>query len=176
MGPNDAPWCWAGKRVAFDLIWTGPQCWPGDPTGNVPGRPVLATGSLQFVLTWNAYADLDLHVQGPDGYIWYGNPGPTANGGALRLDVQCNNWPGPPISENIVWPVGQAPTGSFVVSVAYWSDCGTGARNVPYTLQVLDNGSWVRRWEGTLAEPYPVRGIPITSIPAQSKMITGYSR
>lgn len=176
LGEYDSPYCVSGKQKPFSLIWTGPHCFPGNPTGNVPGQPVLGVGSLRFTLRWSAQADLDLHVQAPDGYIWYGNRGPTANGGRLDRDCICLDYGQPDFGvENIFWPAGQAPAGQYTVSVAFFNHCGTGATNVPFRLEVLDTGQY-QSWDGTVAEEYRVLNTPIGQMPSRSRWSTTWSR
>ena len=54
------------------------------------GAQVLSGGDVQASLTWSSTADLDLHVIDPDGEeIWYGNRGPTDEGGSLDHDANA---------------------------------------------------------------------------------------
>ncbi|HET8621203.1 MAG TPA: DUF6777 domain-containing protein, partial [Acidimicrobiales bacterium] len=91
------------------------------------------TGDVQVTLSWASDSDLDLHVTEPDGTeIDYINTGPTSTGGELDVDsnINCDNDGG---VENVFWPVGEAPSGSYAVSVEGFrltrddgSDCGGG--------------------------------------------------
>ncbi len=86
---------------------------------------VLAGGDVQFALTWNSPADLDLHVIDPQGNeIWYSEPGPTSQGGYLDHDANagCGEQALHP-AENIAWPSGRAPTGSYRVFVVVYDQC-----------------------------------------------------
>jgi hypothetical protein len=177
LGEADWPYCISGERLILtEAPWTGTNCFSGNPTGNTPGQPVLGIGSLRLTLRWTTQADLDLHVQAPDGYIWYSSPGPTANGGQLDRDSWCIDYGQPGFGvENVYWPRGQAPPGQYTVSVAYFWDCATGGRNVPFRLEVNDDGQY-QSWDGTVPDDYTVLGTPIGQIPAQSKWSTSWSR
>jgi hypothetical protein len=121
-------------------------------TGGLIERPVgsdgasktdTGTGDVQLTLDWSADSDLDLAVTEPDGTtIYYSAPGPTSTGGELDVDsnVDCENNGG---IENIFWPPGDAPAGTYTVTVTGFrltrddgSDCGGG----DYTLTITVEG------------------------------------
>jgi hypothetical protein len=114
----------------------------------------VGTGDVQLTLQWASDADLDLHVIEPDGTeIDYINIGPTSTGGQLDVDsnVDCENDGG---VENIFWPVGAAPSGSYTVRVNGFrlsrddgSDCGAG----DFTLKITVAGE-VRTETGTVGQ------------------------
>ncbi|HSP96423.1 MAG TPA: MopE-related protein [Candidatus Dormibacteraeota bacterium] len=86
----------------------------------------VGTGDVRVTLTWSDTNDLDLHVIDPGGTeIYYGNMS-SPSGGQLDVDANaaCNNTTTTPV-ENIFWPAGGAPNGSYVVKVDYWTSCGT---------------------------------------------------
>jgi hypothetical protein len=101
------------------------------------------TGDVQLTLSWASDADIDLAVTEPDGTtIYYSSPGPTSTGGQLDVDsnVGCENDGG---VENIFWPTGDAPSGSYTVTVTGFrlsrddgSSCGSG----DYTLTITVAG------------------------------------
>ena len=128
-------------------------------------------------MRWTAQADLDLHVQAPDGHIWYGNPGPTANSGQPDRDSICVDYGQSNFGVgNIYWPTGQALPGQYTVSVAFFSNCGTGATNVPFRLEVNDDNGQYQSWDDTVAEEYRVLNTPIWQIPSQSKWSATWTR
>jgi len=96
-------------------------------------KPDTGTGDVQVTLEWASDSDLDLHVTEPDGTeIYYLNLGPTSTGGQQDVDsnVNCENDGG---VENVFWPVGDAPSGTYTVSVQGFrltrddgTDCGGG--------------------------------------------------
>lgn len=121
-------------------------------TGGLIERPVgsdgasktdTGTGDVQVTLDWSSDSDLDLSVAEPDGtVIYYYEPGPTSTGGELDVDsnVNCDNDGG---VENIFWPPGDAPSGTYTVTVTGFrlsrddgSSCGGG----DYTLTITVEG------------------------------------
>jgi len=108
-------------------------------------QPDTGTGDVQVKLEWASDSDLDLHVTEPDGTeIDYINTGPTATGGRLDVDsnVECENDGG---VENVFWPVGEAPSGSYTVTVVGFrlsrddgSDCGGGDFTLTITVEGVE--------------------------------------
>jgi hypothetical protein len=109
---------------------------------------IPGTGDIQATLTWYSKADIDLHVEDPDGdEIYYGNPN-VPSGGQLDMDNKCENFEmGKP--ENIFWPEGEAPRGTYKVSVIYFSDCDKNTGPVDWTVTTKVNGR-VNTFRGTL--------------------------
>jgi hypothetical protein len=95
----------------------------------------VATGDVQVSVAWDSPTDVDLRVTDPfDEEVYFGNL-QSASGGFLDLDSNpacsidgINN-------ENIVWPSGQAPTGTYKVRLDYWDDCGQPETNWVVTVQ-----------------------------------------
>jgi hypothetical protein len=100
----------------------------------------LATGSIQATLRWHSDDDLDLEVTDPFGdTVAYYNP-TVPSGGFLDVDANVGvcGQNVPPAVENIVWPDGQAPAGSFTVRVREYNLC-TGV-SPTWNLVVLVDG------------------------------------
>ncbi|NWF99553.1 MAG: hypothetical protein HXY19_01215 [Thermoanaerobaculaceae bacterium] len=123
------------------------------PTPSPTPSPTPGTGSLAFRLTWNGTNDLDLYVKEPNGTtIYYNNRGPTSTGG--RLDVDCNAGCDParmcstPI-ENIFWPTGGAPAGTYEFWVDWYKTC-SGPTPTNFTLTVYVNGAVAQTYSGSL--------------------------
>jgi hypothetical protein len=99
-------------------------------------QTVLAagTGDVQVTATWDAASDVDLHVQEPNGNEVFWQAPTSSTGGALDLDSN----PGCVIdnrnAENIRWPAGQAPSGTYTVRLHYFDDCGVGQTNFVVTV------------------------------------------
>jgi hypothetical protein len=165
QNPDDA---WDGLEPAEAV-----QIEPGSPvaaitlvdvdTGGLIERQVgsdgasetdTGTGDVQLTLNWESTADLDLEVTEPDGTtIYFSSPGPSATGGQLDVDsnVGCAD---DGSVENIFWPTGEAPAGSYTVTVTGYSltqydgtSCGSG----DYTLTIKVAGD-ERTESGTVAE------------------------
>ncbi len=111
----------------------------------------VATGDLQFNLTWNTANDVDLHVIEPGGNeIDYTNT-VSASGG--ELDVDDVDGYGP---ENIFW-AATVPAGTYSVFVVnYDGDAAPG-----YTLTVTKQGVSTA-YTGSLAATAGVQSVPIT--------------
>lgn len=74
-------------------------------------------GSVKVTLTWDTTGDLDLHVIDPSSEeIYYAHPS-SASGGILDVDDRDGYGP-----ENIYWPEGGAPTGTYTWFVKYYAD------------------------------------------------------
>jgi Domain of unknown function (DUF6777) len=106
-------------------------------------KPDTGTGDVQLTLTWGSNADLDLAVVEPDGTeTYFGNTGPSATGGQLDVDSNVGCEPDGGV-ENIFWPSGGAPTGTYTVKVTGYSltdSSGTSCGSGDYTLDITTEG------------------------------------
>ena len=112
-------------------------------------KPDVGTGDVQLTLTWSSTADLDLAVTEPDGTaISYQDTGPTSTGGELDVDsnVGCAD---DGAVENIFWPSGDAPTGSYTVTVTGFQVDGCGSGD--FSLDITAGGD-TRTETGTVGE------------------------
>jgi hypothetical protein len=142
-----------GQGPAGDVCGdTGPAVAPlrGRTSDAPPECIELGTGDVQVTLRWASPADIDLHVTEPDGTeIWYGDKGPTSTGGQLDVDsnVGCNQEAS---VENVFWPTGQAPSGTYTVEVNGFQvdGCGSGA----YTVSAKVRGEVVLLESGSVGE------------------------
>jgi hypothetical protein len=108
---------------------------------------VLGTGDVQATLRWNTDADLDLHVIDPGGEEIAWTAPTSGSGGQLDVDDVPNLGDNGPHVENIFWPPGEAPNGTFQIWVRHFS----GAPS-EYTLEVRNNDQIVHSESGTLSE------------------------
>ena len=110
------------------------------PYAALPTRVTqVGTGDIQVTLSWDADSDVDLHVIGPDGEeIYYGSR-TSSSGGELDLDSNAACAIDGGRTENITWPVGRAPAGTYTVRVDYWDNCGVDRTN--YTVRINNGGS-----------------------------------
>jgi len=106
------------------------------------------TGDVQVTLEWGSSADIDLAVTEPDGTtVYFNDKGPTASGGQLDVDsnVGCEDDDGiEGAVENVFWPTGAAPPGTYAVTVTGYSltdgagaSCGSG----DFTLTITVGGT-----------------------------------
>ena len=97
----------------------------------------VGTGDIQINVSWDVDSDVDLHVVEPgNAEIYYGNKGPTASGGQLDLDSNAGCTLDHKRSENVTWPSGRAPRGTYTVRVDLWSACNQPTTNYVVTVNV----------------------------------------
>lgn len=109
--------------------------------------PPVGGGDIQATLTWGHYADMDLWVTDPDGETVYWQHPASASGGQLDRDANagCGEQNPSPV-ENVYWPPGGAPTGTYAVQVVTYSDCDTLSQ--PWHLTVRVRGAVVLSVDG----------------------------
>jgi hypothetical protein len=115
----------------------------------------VGNGDVQVSVSWTGASDVDLHVIDPSGEeVYFGNL-TSASGGTLDLDSNAGCSIDNVNNENIVWPVGGAPSGEYTVLVDYWSDCGVAQSDYVVTIQAegqepqIFSGSFVGPSSGT---------------------------
>lgn len=98
---------------------------------------VLGTGDVQVTLTWASTNDLDLWVTGPDSEMIFFNHPDSASGGKLDVDANraCQGVLTNSPVENVFWPLGEAPRGTYTVQVQYYQQCESEAV-VPYHVRI----------------------------------------
>jgi hypothetical protein len=99
----------------------------------------VGTGDIQVTLSWNADSDVDLHVVAPGNDEIYYARRQSPSGGELDLDSNAGCDIDGVRNENITWPDGRAPRGSYTVRVDYWSSCDVARTD--YTVRVNNGGS-----------------------------------
>jgi hypothetical protein len=115
----------------------------------------LGGGDVQVTLRWSSLADLDLSVTDPAGdMVSFANPS-VLSGGQLDRDANfpCSTATTSAV-ENVFWPPGGAPYGSYRVSVTYRTGCATDPAQ-SYQLTVLFGGEVVKQVNATI-EPEEV--------------------
>jgi hypothetical protein len=113
----------------------------------VATTPVLGTGDVQVTLTWDNNSDLDLYVTEPNGtVISFLDRYSDTNG---QLDVDANFPCGQNLYyvENVFWPPGYAPSGTYNVTVYEVDTCGENA-SANWTLTVRVDGRIVLETTG----------------------------
>lgn len=102
----------------------------------------VGSGDIQISASWSDSADVDLHVIDPNGdHVYFANK-TVPSGGTLDLDANAacspnETTPGRVFysNENIVWPTGSAPNGTYKVFLDYWSDCNVAQTDWVVTIQ-----------------------------------------
>src|SRR5207247_1980650 len=88
----------------------------------------VGAGDVGVSLLWSDTNDLDLHVIDPSGeeITWFNRT--SVSGGMLDVDANpgCFTPTTMPL-ENVFWPVGGAPHGTYVVRVNFYALCPGGA-------------------------------------------------
>jgi len=152
---------------ATDFVWrygvgTGGSF--GYTTTPVTVVPV-GTGDVQVSLSWTTQADVDLHVIDPANEEIFWSHRDSASGGELDLDSNAACGSDGPRNENITWPTGGAPAGTYQVLVDYWSSCHATA--TPFVVTVNAKGQPVQTFSGTFTgdgdSGGPGAGQPITT-------------
>ena len=113
-----------------------------DASGNVSAPAMIrttihtvGTGDLQISVSWDVDNDVDLHVVDPNGFEVYWGDMTSAEGGMLDLDSNAACDIDHIRNENVVWPVGKAPAGSYTVLVDNFENCASAAANYVVTVQ-----------------------------------------
>jgi hypothetical protein len=140
----------AGSTVADVLLTLAQQLPPqltivfevSDAAGNISAPATLVTtivevktGDIQVSVSWDADNDVDLHVVDPSGFeIYYGNK-VSPEEGELDLDSNAACDIDSVDNENILWPIGKAPAGTYTVRVDNFENCTDQATNYVVTVQ-----------------------------------------
>ena len=110
--------------------------------------PAPTTGDVQVLLSWNNYNDLDLIVTDPyRESVWYKNRS-VPSGGQLEIDMNVEYPDSKKPIENIYWPQGSAPNGTYNVYLLYFRKHENVAENA-YKITVKYGGKSVE-YAGTI--------------------------
>lgn len=108
----------------------------------------VGTGDVQVSLSWDAASDVDLHVVDPNGdEIYYGNQ-ELPSGASLDIDSNADCAIDGKQVENVTYPSGKAPHGTYTVRVDYYKSCGVAASHYAVTVHV--KGKSPQSFTGTL--------------------------
>jgi uncharacterized protein YfaP (DUF2135 family) len=82
---------------------------------NVECKTEPTTGDVQILLSWGNFNDLDLIVTDPNNEsVWFKNRNVSSNG-QLEIDMNAEYPDSKTPIENIYWPTGGAPNGTYKV-------------------------------------------------------------
>lgn len=82
----------------------------------------VQSGAVQITLGWTTGADIDLYVTDPFGEeLSYQNT-ESSSGGRLDRDARGACTDGQ-TTENVFWPAGEAPRGTYRIAARYFSNC-----------------------------------------------------
>jgi hypothetical protein len=120
----------AYQEISFDLVTSG-------------------IGDVKVTLSFDRLHDLDLHVIEPSGEeIFYQQPS-SSTGGQLDLDSGAHCMPSAYNSENVFWPPGGAPAGTYRVSVQNYQQCSPG--EIKFTVRIAHDDV-VRTYDGSFPD------------------------
>jgi len=121
-------------------------------SGDGDGGPSPGTGDVAFRLTWWSHNDLDLYVMEPSGFVISYSNRNSPTGGQLDIDANaaCSDTTDDPI-ENVFWPVGQAPEGTYTVWIYHWGRC-SGPSICDFRLQILRGTRVVQTYDSQVSE------------------------
>jgi hypothetical protein len=103
----------------------------------------VGTGDVQVSVSWDTPSDVDLHVVGPDNVeIYWAHTGSTTSGN-LDLDSNAACAIDNVNNENVTWPTGSAPAGTYTVRLDYWANCTVAATNYVVTVKVAGRAAQV---------------------------------
>ena len=116
---------------------------------SLPPGVILGTGDVQVTLAWDTLADLDLAVLDPLGEVISFDAPLSSSGGELDHDANypCETGSTPAV-ENIFWPAGLAPPGTYLASFGFGSDCSLSPTGYEFIVQV--GGEIIERRTGTI--------------------------
>ncbi len=110
--------------------------------------PQPSTGDVQVLLSWDNYNDLDLICTDPEGKtVWYKNRR-VPSGGQLEIDMNVEYPDSKTPIENIYWPPGSAPLGSYNVYINFFKQHQYFESN-PYKITVK-YGEKMDEYTGTI--------------------------
>ncbi len=138
--------------TSFQCVYAGGNAEGVGPQVTVPTSvTTVGTGDVQVSLSWTKLSDLDLHVVPPPGglEIYYANR--SYAGGTLDLDSNAACEIDGVNNENVTFPTGQAPRGTYTVRVDNWDSCGQ--EPIPYTVVVHRASRAPISFSGTFHDP-----------------------
>ncbi|CEK12689.1 YfaP family protein [Chthonomonas calidirosea] len=132
------------------------------------------SGEVQISLSWNNRNDLDLWCVDPSGVrIWFMHRrSPT--GGQLDVDANASveHLTSTPV-ENIFWPYGEAPLGTYRVFVHYYANHGDPDPTA-FRCRVMVRGN-IKQYQGSLWPHQTVEVTDFTVRPATTTPVTALS-
>jgi hypothetical protein len=113
----------------------------------------VTTGEVQVSVSWDALNDIDLRVVDPLGFEVSWEDDRSPEGGELDLDSNASCDVDGINNEHIVWPIGKAPRGTYLVRVDNFENCSDTAVNFIVTVQTT--GHPTQTFAGSFAATDP---------------------
>lgn len=117
-------------------------------------RESAKTGDVQVSLMWSNRNDVDLHVLTPSGELINFAHRRSECRGTLDVDMNAERHSDKPV-ENIFWPTGQAPHGTYKVYVHLYAVKG-GPVPTPFQVYVKKVGQPVEPFRGEIKSGSPL--------------------
>jgi len=111
--------------------------------GDFDGRLARAggqSGDVQISLIWDTTDDLDLHCIDPNGEEIYFSNKRSSSGGELDVDMNAGGTYSTEPVENIYWPRGRAPAGTYKVYVNFYGR-KSRARTISFKVAINYKGT-----------------------------------
>jgi len=105
---------------------------------------------VQILLSWNNYNDLDLICTDPDSNTVFYKNRRVPSGGQLEIDMNVEYPDRQNPIENIYWPAGGAPNGTYHVYLLYFKQ-HINIKDTPYKISVKYGGK-TKDYEGTISK------------------------
>ena len=119
-------------------------------------REGAKSSDVQISLLWNNYNDLDLHVVCPSGERIHGGNRTSNCHGELDVDANVRPETKKPV-ENVVWPEGKAPGGTYRVYVHHYKKHKKRRARDPTEFKVICNGGGiVKEYQSALTFGDPI--------------------
>ncbi len=115
----------------------------------------VQSGDVQITLHWATGADMDLYVTDPFNEVLSFSNTSSNSGGSLDRDARGTCTDGQ-TGENVYWPAGQAPRGTYQVEVHYFHNCNV-AGPTPVTLSIMVGGRALGVYQYTLSSDDRIR-------------------
>jgi len=110
-----------------------------------------SSGDVQITLSWNNYNDLDLICTDPKGAtVYFENP-KVPSGGQLEIDMNVDYPDSKNPIENIYWPMGGAPNGTYNIYLNYYQKHEPHIDATPYTVTAKYGGK-TEQFQGIIKE------------------------
>jgi hypothetical protein len=118
------------------------------------------SGALEISLAWNGPADLDLHVQCPDGTV-INFRSPEACGGRLQIDMNAGDQTSDQPIEHILFPSASGlPRGRLKIGVSWFNEKGEQRDKLPATI-LVKRGSQTQEKRIEIPRPSSWGGDPV---------------
>lgn len=149
----------SAPELASGVVRIEANCTPGAPErlngidDNCNGQVdegFVQTGAVQITLGWTTGADIDLYVTDPFGEVLSYENTSVSSGGTLDRDARGACVDGQ-TTENVYWPTGAAPRGTYQISANYFSDC-QAAGPTEIVLSIMIGGQPLGVYQYTLNE------------------------